>query len=151
MEDYREFFKRMSDEEVKKLLDEMNMVYKSPVEPRVSKHFDMEISFKELIEYNKTCKIDLNSTHHFETYEGVLLYLSYPGHKEKFTIQLGICEDGFNYEGDYGCQDSFKEIPIEQGLKILESYGRLLDTRFDFQYLLLENDLEPNVVQVSIK
>lgn len=116
-----------------------------------SKNWDMDITLEELISNNATCKIDLDSTHHFETYEGVLIYVSHPSKEEKFTIELGICEDGIMYEGDYGCQDKFKEIPIEEGLDILVRYGELLDTRHNFEYLLLKNNLDKDVVRVVIK
>ena len=116
-----------------------------------SKNWDMDITLEELISNNATCKIDLDSTHHFETYEGVLIYVSHPSKEEKFTIELGICEDGIMYEGDYGCQDKFKEIPIEEGLDILVRYGELLDTRHNFEYLLLKNNLEKDVVRIVIK
>lgn len=116
-----------------------------------SKNWDMDITLEELISNNATCKIDLDSTHHFETYEGVLIYVSHPSKEEKFTIELGICEDGIMYEGDYGCQDKFKEIPIEEGLDILVRYGELLDTRHNFEYLLLKNNLDKDVVRIVIK
>ncbi len=116
-----------------------------------SKNWDMDITLKELVSNNTTCKIDLDSTHHFETYEGVLIYVSHPSKEEKFTIELGICEDGIMYEGDYGCQDKFKEIPIEEGLDILVKYGELLDTRHNFEYLLLKNNLDKDVVRIVIK
>lgn len=118
---------------------------------KVSKNFDMNISFKELIEYNKTCKIYLNSVHHFETHEGILIYVSHPQAEERFSIQLGVDEDGIMYEGDYGCQDGFKEISIEEGLKILESYRKLLIRRSELETLLLENKLDNDTVLVEIK
>ena len=118
---------------------------------KVSKDFDMNISFDELIKYNKTCKIDLNSTHHFESFEGILIYVSHPEIEEKFTIELGVVEDGFVYEGDYGCMDEFIEIPIEEGLKILDTYRELLNKRSDLEYLLLKNKLDKDSVFVEIK
>ena len=118
---------------------------------KISKNFDMNISFEKLIEYNKTCKIDLNSTHHFETYEGILIYVSHPQIKEKFTIELGIDEYGIMYEGDYGCQDRFKEIPIEEGLNILNKYRELLTTKSDLEYLMLKNKLDKNIIIIGIK
>lgn len=116
-----------------------------------SKNWDMDITLEELISSNTTCKIDLDSMHHFETYEGVLIYVSHPSKEEKFTIELGVCEDGIMYEGDYGCEDKFKEIPIEEGLDILVKYGELLDTRHNFEYLLLKNNLDKDVVRIVIK
>ena len=118
---------------------------------KVSKDFDMNISFDELIKYNKTCKIDLNSTHHFESFEGILIYVSHPEIEEKFTIELGVTDDGFVYEGDYGCMDEFTEIPIEEGLKILDTYRELLNKRSDLEYLLLKNKLDKDSVFVEIK
>jgi hypothetical protein len=117
----------------------------------VSKNFDMNISFEELIKYNKTCKIDLNSTHHFDTYNGILIYLSHPNNEEKFSIELGVTEDGFMYEGDYGCEDKFKEIPIEEGLKILDTYRELVNKARNLESLLLENKLDKDIVTVNIK
>jgi hypothetical protein len=118
---------------------------------KVSKNFEMNITFEELINYNKTCKIDLSSTHHFETYEGILIYVSHPQGKEKFSIELGVDEDGIMYEGDYGCQEEFKEIPIEEGLNILHKYRELHKTRFELEYLLLKNKLDKDIVKVEIK
>ena len=43
------------------------------MEYKVSKNFDMDISFEELINFNKTCKIDLKSNHHFESFNGILI------------------------------------------------------------------------------
>lgn len=116
-----------------------------------SKKFDMDISFEELIDYNKTCKVDVKSRRHFESYEGILIYVSHPNNKEKFSIQLGICEDGIIYEGDYGCLETYKEIPIQQGLELLMKYGRLLNMRHELQCILLKNDIEPDRVFVDIK
>lgn len=91
-----------------------------------SERWDMDISLEELIENNKTCKLDMNSTHHFDTYAGILIYVSHPKKEEKFTIQLGIDESGIMYEGDYGCREDYKEIPIADGLEILMKYGELV-------------------------
>ena len=118
---------------------------------KVSKNFDMNISFEELIKFNKTCKIDLNSTHHFESFEGILLYLSHPNIKEQFTIEIGVTEDGFVYEGDYGCREEFKEIPIEEGLKILESYRQIVNNANNLEYLLLKNRLDKDRVIIDIE
>lgn len=118
---------------------------------KVSKNFDMNISFEELINYNKTCKVDLNSTHHFDSFEGLLVYVSHPQGKESFSIQLGVDEDGIVYEGDYGCMPNFIEIPIEEGLKLLESYKVLLNARSEFEYLLLKNKLDKDIVKIEIK
>lgn len=118
---------------------------------KISKNFDMNISFEELIKYNKTCKVDLNSTHHFETYSGILIYLSHPNNDEKFSIELGVTEDGFMYEGDYGCQEDFKEIPIEEGLKILDTYRELINTSSNLEGLLLKNKLDKDVISIHIK
>lgn len=118
---------------------------------KISKNFDMNIPFEELIKYNQTCKIDLNSTHHFETYEGILIYVSHPKAKEKFSIELGVDEDGIMYEGDYGCQEQFKEIPIEEGLNILSKYRELLITKSDLEYLMLKSKLDKDIITVKIK
>lgn len=118
---------------------------------KVSKNFDMNIPFNELIKFNRTCKIDLNSTHHFESYNGILLYLSRPNNKEPFSIEIGITEDGFIYEGDYGCGNNFKEIPIEQGLKILQTYGDLINNASKLEGLLLNNKLEKDQVLINLK
>jgi len=111
----------------------------------------MNIPFEELIKYNKTCKINLKSTHHFETYEGILIYVSHPQNKEKFYIQLGTDEDGIMYEGDYGCQDYFKEIAIEEGLKILYKYRELIITKSDLEYMILKNKLDEDIIRIEIK
>lgn len=117
---------------------------------KVSKNFDMNISFEELIEYNQTCKIDLNSTHHFETYEGILIYVSHPQIYQKFSIELGVDEDGIMYEGDYGCREEFEEIPIEEGLNILGKYRELLIAKSELEYMLLKNKLDQDVITVKI-
>lgn len=118
---------------------------------KVSKNYDMSISLEELIKYNKTCKVDLDSTHHFDTYEGILIYVSHPEAKEKFSIELGVDEDGIMYEGDYGCEDNFKEIPIEEGLKILETYRELLNNKNELELLLLKNKLDKDMISIKIK
>lgn len=118
---------------------------------KVSKNFDMNISFEELIGFNKTCKIDLNSTHHFESFSGILIYLSHPNKEEPFTIELGVTEDGFMYEGDYGCLDEYKEIPIEEGLKILETYRQLVLNASNLEMLFLNNKLDKDRVILNIK
>ena len=109
---------------------------------KVSKDFGMDISFEELVNYNTLCKIDLNSTHHFESFEGILIYVSHPNIEEKFTIELGVTEDGFIYEGDYGCRDDYKEIPIEEGLKILEEYRKMINAQGQLEFLFLQNNLD---------
>lgn len=120
-------------------------------EYQVSKNFGMNISFDELIKYNKTCKIDTKSTHHFESFNGILLFLSHPSSKEKFTIELGVTIDGFIYEGDYGCQDTFKEIPIEEGLDILDKYRILVNAKSDLEDALVKNKLDTDVVEIKIR
>ncbi|WP_207731544.1 hypothetical protein [Clostridium botulinum] len=118
---------------------------------RVSKNFGMNISFDELIKYNKTCKIHLKSTHHFETYEGILIYVSHPQCKEKFSIELGVDEDGIAYEGDYGCEDNFKEILIEEGLKILERYREFINAKLELENILFTNNLSDSYISFEIK
>lgn len=117
---------------------------------KVSKNFNMNISFDELIKYNKTCKIDLQSTHHFETFSGILIYVSHPQCKEKFSIGLGVDEDGIMYEGDYGCEDKFKEIPIEEGLNILNKYRELLNMGAELEGVLLKNKLDEDCIPIKI-
>lgn len=117
---------------------------------QVSKEWDMNISFEELIEYNKDCKIQLNAIHNFETFNGFLLYLSYPNKKEKYTVQLGITDDGFQYEGNYGCCDKYKTIPIEEGLKILEIYRQLIIARDEMECILMKNKTTENISSVNI-
>lgn len=116
-----------------------------------SKHWDMNISLEELIAYNKTCKINLNSTHHFDTYNGILIYVSHPNEQEPFLIELGVDEDGIMYEVDYGCREEYKEIPIEEGLKILEKYKKLADTGGDLELLLLNNKLDKDIVEIKLR
>lgn len=117
-----------------------------------SRNFCMNISLEELIKYNKTCKINTNSKQHFETYEGILIYVSYPGAEKKFTVELGVDDDGIMYEGDYGCcQEHFKEIPIEEGLKILTKFRELLIAKFDLEYSLLRNKLNNDVIKIEIR
>lgn len=118
---------------------------------KVSSKFGMNISFEELIKNNKTCKIELDSQHHFETYEGVLVYVTHPNSKEPFNIQLGVDEEGIMYEGDYGCRDEYKEIPIETGLKILMAYKEFIDKRDKLERLLVRNRLDKCTVKIKIK
>lgn len=108
---------------------------------KVSKNFDMNITFEELINYNKTCKVEYGNVRNFESYNGLLIYVSHPQDREEFSIELGVCEDGITYEGDYGCQDSFKEIPIDEGLKLLEIYRQFINSKIEFNNLLSENDI----------
>lgn len=116
-----------------------------------SKNWDMGMSLNELIKYNKTCKIDLNSTHHFDTYNGILIYVTHPQVGEPFSIELGVDKYGIMYEGDYGCRNEFKEIPIEEGLKILEQYKQLVETKTHIEWLLFNNNLDKNVVDIKIR
>lgn len=118
---------------------------------KVSEYFSMNITFDELISNNKTCKVDLDSTHHFESFDGLLIYVTHPDSKEPFNIQLGVNVDGIVYEGDYGCREEFKEIPIEEGLKLLETYRVLLNARSEFESLLLSNKLGKDIVKIDIK
>ncbi|WP_341478286.1 hypothetical protein [Clostridium botulinum] len=118
---------------------------------KVSKNFDMNISFDELVKFNKTCKIDLQSTHHFETFSGILIYVSHPKSEEKFSIELGVDEDGIMYEGDYGCEDKFTQIPIEEGLKILEKYREFINTKLELECALLTNGLSDSYIPFKIK
>lgn len=118
---------------------------------KASKNFEMNISFEELIAHNETCRIDVNSTHHFETYEGILIYVSHPTGREELSIELGVDEDGIMYEGDYGCQESFPEIPIQEGLEILESYRQLQLARADLEARLVRNRLDKDIVKVVLK
>ncbi|EGO86220.1 hypothetical protein G8S49_11310 [Clostridium botulinum C] len=118
---------------------------------KVSKNFKMNISFEELISFNKICKIDTQSTHHFETFSGILIYVSHPNDEEKFTIELGVDEDGIMYEGDYGCEDKFEEIPIEEGLKILSKYREIMVGKQDLECLLSCNKIDNNIVKITIK
>ena len=121
------------------------------MEYKVSSKFEMNISFEELVSNNKTCKIDLKSTHNFECYNGIIIYLSHPQGKEKFSIRIGVDDEGFRYEGDYGCQDDFKEIPIEEGLKILNVYRELMVKGHELEDLLLTNKLDMDVVETKIR
>lgn len=117
---------------------------------RQSKNWDMEMSLNELINYNKTCKIDLNSTHHFDTYNGILIYVTHPQVGEPFSIELGVDKYGIMYEGD-GCTDGCEEIPIEEGLKILEQYKKLVETKTHIEWLLFNNNLDKNVIDIKMR
>lgn len=118
---------------------------------KVSSKFGMDIPFEELIENNKICKIEMDSQHHFETYEGVLIYVTHPNSKELFNVQLGVDEEGIMYEGDYGCKDEHKKIPIETGLKILMAYKEFIDKRNDLERLLVKNRLDKSMVKIKIE
>ena len=138
-------------EKTLKVIEENSVPIFDETKYKVSPKFDMDITFDELIAYNKTCKIDVNSSHHFETYGGILIYVSHPKGKEKFSIQIGVDEDGFMYEGDYGCQDSFKEIPIEEGLSILNYYRKLINSRQALECALITNNVSKDFVEINIK
>lgn len=113
--------------------------------------FDNVVTFEELISYNNTCKINTLSDRHFETYDGIMIYVSHPNVEDKFTIQLGVDETGIQYEGDGGCLDTYKEIPILEGLKILEQYRILRMVKNDLEYTLCCNEVENNSVFINIK
>lgn len=121
------------------------------MEYKVSKNFEMNISFEELIANNKTCKIDLDSTHHFESFNGILIYVTHPEGKEEFSINIGVDSDGFVYEGDYGCQEDFKEILIEDGLKILNHYREMILHRDEMVNLFLNNKLDKDVIEIKLR
>ena len=123
----------------------MNKEYKT------SSKWDMNISLEELINYNETCKIDLDSTHHFETYSGILIYVSYPQEDEDFTVQLGVDEFGIMYEGDYGCSNEYKEIPIEEGLDILMKYKKFIDSKEELERLFTKNKLSKDIINFEFK
>lgn len=118
---------------------------------RASKHFDMDITFEELVRYNPTCQIEMNSTRHFETFDGISIYVSHPNKTDKFTMELGIDETGIMYEGDYGGLDEYKEIKLKDGLRILYLYGQLINTKSDLECLLCSSDIEENSIFVNIK
>lgn len=120
-------------------------------EYKTSWKWDMDISLEELINYNETCKIDLESTHHFETYDGILIYVSHPQNEEEFSIQLGIDEFGIMYEGDYGCSNEYKEIPIEEGLDILMKYKTFIDSRDELQETFIKNKLSKGAINFEFK
>lgn len=121
------------------------------MEYKVSKNFDLNISFEELIANNKTCKINLESTHHFESFNGILIYLTHPQGRENFSIAMGVDSDGFAYEGDYGCNDDYKEIPIEDGLKILNHYREMIFHRTEMVNLFLNNRLDKDAIDIKLR
>lgn len=123
----------------------MNNEYKESIK------WCMNMSLEELIKYNETCKIDLESTHHFETYDKILIYVSHPQADEKFSIQLGVDEFGIMYEGDYGCSNEYKEIPIEEGLDILMKYKEFIDSKDQLEMLFNENKLSKDVINFEFK
>ena len=118
---------------------------------KVSKEFDMNISFEELIDYNKTCKVELGTTHHFESFCGLIVYVSHPKVKEKFSIELGVTTDGIVYEGDGVAPKEAKEIPIEEGIKLLETYRVLVNSSSELEYLLVKNDLGKDIVEINMR
>ena len=116
-----------------------------------SELWGMDMSLEKLINHNKYCKINTNSTHHFETYGGILIYVTHPNSTEEYSIQLGVDEFGIQYEGDYGCKDSFKIVPINTGLQILEEYRKLIEQRNRLERLLVRNMLDESTVAINIR
>lgn len=120
-------------------------------EYKTSWKWDMNISLEELINYNETCKIDLDSSHHFETFNKILIYVSHPNEDEDFTIQLGVDEFGIMYEGDYGCMEEYKEIPIGEGLNILMKYKKFIDSKEELERLFTKNKLSKDIINFEFK
>ena len=112
-----------------------------------------EMLFKELIDNNKTCKINLDYKHRLENFDGISIYVMHPKSKELFNVELGVNKDGTIYRNDYnyGCRDEYKEIPIEAGLKILMAYKELINKRDDLERLLVRNRLDKCMVKIKIK
>ena len=81
----------------------------------------------------------------------MLIYLSYPNSDNKFTIEIGVTEDGFTYEGDSCSINDYKEIPVEEGLRILETYRQLINNASQLEHILLTNKLDKNIVDITIK
>lgn len=118
--------------------------------PVISKNFDMNISFEELMKYNKDCRVNINSDHHFESFNGVLIFVSHPNIKAPYTIELGVDEFGIVYEGDIGRSDEYPVIPIHDGFELLESYRQMLVSRSNIESVLLSNRLEYSDVVAKI-
>lgn len=91
--------------------------------------WDMDISFKELINHNKDCIINTewNKTKHDNCYTGCCIYLKHPD-SDKYETMIGLGDSGFTYLGD-GCYSGPK-VSIEEGLMELfmnRDYQKMLD------------------------
>lgn len=94
-----------------------------------SKNWDMDISLKELVEHNPTCKIDRRyKAHKYDAaYHGNCIYLKHPA-REEMTLMIGISESGFTYMGD----GTDKDLPLENTLMVFKEvllYKKYIEAR----------------------
>lgn len=104
-------------------------------EYKESRHWDLNISLKELIESNKDCKLDINYRRHKsdDCYGQFMLYFTHPQHPDRpYDIEIGIAEDGFVYAGNGGSTEEDKIVDIKQAMRFMEKYGTYLNGLNDF-------------------
>lgn len=98
-----------------------------------SAKWDMDISFKELIDYNKDCMInrEYRKSKHDDCYDGCCIYLKYPN-KDEYEVMIALSDDGFVYLGDGTCENK-QIIPIVEGLMELlmnKEYKKLMKENY---------------------
>lgn len=101
-----------------------------------SKHWDLNISLEELINYNKDCRLTINYRPHKSDgcFNKFLLGFTHPASPDKkYDIEVGICEDGLVYVGNGTPNGDSKIIDTKQALKILILYGNFINAKSDFE------------------
>ena len=81
-----------------------------------STEWDMNIPFKELIDYNNDCIInrDWKKSKHDNCYDGCCIYVKHP-ENDCYETMIGLADDGFVYIGDGSINDG-ELVSIEEGL-----------------------------------
>lgn len=115
-----------------------------------SEKWGMDISLDTLLKFNSDALVRFPSSHHFETYEGIVIYVRYPNGKGEYSIQLGVDETGIQYEGDYGATKELPKISIELALKLLITWKELIETRSTMERLLREADTEDYTIKFKV-
>ncbi len=88
-----------------------------------SKNWDMDITFKELVKHNPKCKVEGEYCQHWsdDGFGYMRLYMQHPS-SEKCSLIIGICEDGFCYDGDGTGLEKLEYIDTNEALKKLHDF-----------------------------
>lgn len=120
-------------------------------EYKESRHWDLNISLKELLESNKDCKMDINYRRHKsdDCYGKFLLYFTHPNHPDRpYDIEIGIAEDGFVYAGNGGSTDEDKIVDVNKAMNFMEKYGIFLNSLNDFESEIGSIGIEEDCINV---
>lgn len=88
-----------------------------------SKKWDMDVSFEDLVRCNPKCKLEGEYYQHWsdDGFGFMRLYMQHPS-DDKCSLIIGICEDGFCYDGDGTGLEKLEYMDTNEAIKKMHEF-----------------------------